>query len=591
MCCSTVRPAMWFTVFLVLVSGVFAQLEWNQSDWSGGDEQSLWSDSTRYLNDNGYAVIDNPSGEFTINNGLYLGDGSDNDLTVTGDSVRINNATYLVANEGEGDSVILVNNSFGFQTGDEILIIQMQHTTNAGNYEFRFVESVDGNTLYLDSSLSRTYYSGSFNQTAASATQVVRVPHFDDVSIADGGWVTADPWNGMTGGIVVFRAGGSVNFNSSGYISVSERGFRGGAVGPGNNDPGTEGEGIIGRNSSIGPTGCTECVVYPTSGNNGGAGGPGVSHCGGGGGGGGHATVGGFGQTNANSYNDTAYGGYSVGDALLTQIFFGGGGGGGGDDDGNNTNASGGNGGGIVLIFADSVVNARISADGESKPDINDCGSAEGSGGAGGTILVKATAINSAAVSAVGGTGANSLGSDDGHGGDGSDGRIRFEYESSPTGVSPSPTPTQGQLARSDSAFVVSSVFDMNALNSEITGPHYISWNGQENNGSISVKLRTSNTSDMSDAAAWATCDELTNGGNVTGEIDVTPDERYVQYRVSLTKSAQEELPVFDSIQIRFNVPPSQVGLSAPSAGAETSLTPTFDWGSASDNNTDDTIT
>ncbi|MBI3395228.1 MAG: hypothetical protein HY042_05290 [Spirochaetia bacterium] len=52
------------------------------------------------------------------------------------------------------------------------------------------------------------------------------MPQYNDVTINSGASITANSWNGQTGGIVIFRAKGTVMIN--GNIDVTQTGYRGG---------------------------------------------------------------------------------------------------------------------------------------------------------------------------------------------------------------------------------------------------------------------------------------------------------------------------------------------------------------------------
>jgi len=357
-----------------------------------------------------------------------FGTGADGAKTITTTNAIINNYTYLAGDEGVGSGSIIVNDGSEFSQDDEILIVQMQDGTgtgDAGTYEFVTIASIATNTFTLESNLVNSYGSGTLNATPSSATQVIRVPQYTDFTVNAGASVVAKEWDGYSGGIVVFKATDTADIQ--GTVNVSWRGFRGGDMGYGNNEPGWEGEGIYGLGVESGTVGGE---TLPTSDNNGGAGQQGISHCGGGGAGGGYATQGQDGNTDdSTTYNDTAWGGYAVGNTNFSEgIYFGGGGGGGGDDDNGGRDALGGDGGGIVYIAARNISNAIIYNEGQSKSGASDCGSAEGSGGAGGTIWLSAQTLDLDTVSAIGGQGANVYGDTDGWGGDGSDGRIRFDF-------------------------------------------------------------------------------------------------------------------------------------------------------------------
>ena len=84
----------------------------------------------------------------------------------------------------------------------------------------------------------------------SASVQLVRVPIYTDALIS--GVLTAAPWNGATGGILVLEATNSILFNSN--INLKGMGFRGGQISTGGfscNDPnwanangGRKGEGI-----------------------------------------------------------------------------------------------------------------------------------------------------------------------------------------------------------------------------------------------------------------------------------------------------------------------------------------------------------
>ena len=100
-----------------------------------------------------------------------------------------------------------------FQVGDKVLIIQMKGAAitttntsafgtitslgNAGNFEFAVIASIIGNTVTFVSNLCKSY-------TPSGKVQLIRVPVYSNATIV--GTVTAQPWNGSTGGIVAIEA-------------------------------------------------------------------------------------------------------------------------------------------------------------------------------------------------------------------------------------------------------------------------------------------------------------------------------------------------------------------------------------------------
>ncbi len=366
-----------------------------------------------------------------------LGTGADGVLNVVTSNTVINNYTYLTGNELSGETSIVVNNGSAFTNDSEILIIQIQNGTGlgkAGNYEFRTIVSGGGtNTLTLDSGLENSYGSGTFNTDPASATQIVRIPQYTDVTVNSGANITASAWDGYTGGIVVFRATGTVTVN--GAIDVSEKGYRGGYHGVSNNRDGAQGESWNGKDTSDTAYGYGEKKLP----NNGGGG---AYICGGGGEYAGGATDSdpwtGSGDTYARK-------GETYGMANLSKIFFGSGGGGQwngneGGGCGSQTISDGGDGGGIIIAHAKNIVAVAESflTNGQTTYGCQRGSYTYGSsGGGGGSIYLNADSIQATTnfSKAEGGLG-NSAPIRDG--GDGGDGRIRLDYNEFTGSTSPS---------------------------------------------------------------------------------------------------------------------------------------------------------
>lgn len=329
---------------------------------------------------------------------------------------------------------IQVQDPSPFAPGDRILVHQakgaqistqnnstygdIQSVGSAGVFEFTYVQSISGDILTLDCPLQYSY-----GNPVTDAIQVVKVSyHTGDVSII--GQVTALPWDGDKGGIVVIETQGTLTLNAD--IQVSGQGFRGGSpssnqttnscstgdpdlyrdttwYGPPTMYAGSKGEGIAlpPSNSHLAHRGKMAS----------GGGGGNMHNCGGGGGGnygaggqGGWTTCACVG--NLYTYliqSPTGKGGTALNGYVTAppgqRLFFGGGGGGGQQN--NNEGGGGGNGGGIVILQAREIVgnNHWIRADGQTA--IQNLGAncafanaassgndGAGGGGAGGSILL-----------------------------------------------------------------------------------------------------------------------------------------------------------------------------------------------------------
>jgi hypothetical protein len=119
--------------------------------------------------------------------------------------------------------------------GDEVLLINLQGTTeahvNTGNWELLKVESLVGTAVAFTSNKSRRYGSSAESDgglgTGADTQRValVRVPHFDSLTIQGEATLTAAPWSGTLGGVVALRAD---TLQVDGTISAAKLGYRGG---------------------------------------------------------------------------------------------------------------------------------------------------------------------------------------------------------------------------------------------------------------------------------------------------------------------------------------------------------------------------
>ena len=122
-------------------------------------------------------------------------------------TVIINNYYSLVDTQKNAWSTSLnLNTVSGLSVWDEVLIIQMQHVTNAWVYEYKTISNIVWNQIQFLTWIVKTYYSNTFNSTTSNVTQVIRVPHYTDMIIPSTTTITAPAWNGSVWGIVVFKA-------------------------------------------------------------------------------------------------------------------------------------------------------------------------------------------------------------------------------------------------------------------------------------------------------------------------------------------------------------------------------------------------
>jgi hypothetical protein len=372
---------------------------------------------------------------------MNLGTGAQGDLLVaTGQTVYADNLRSSLTVSAASGQDLVQTGSAAFEAGMEVLLYQVQGT-NAGRYEFAVIESVNGNTIQLTDSLANSFTVG-----GNSKATVTRVPHYQNITIRDGGVLTGSAWDGSTGGILAFRATGTVQIETGGRIDVSSLGYRGGTNGSSGGQTGQQGESELGIGSRTGSGTCNPPSNRNGAGGGGGNGDSGDEGSGGGGAGGGHAAAGGWGD--CGSYHAGGLGGWALGSPDMSQIFFGGGGGGGGNDNNDTTAGDGGNGGGIVLAFARHWnVAGNILANASAGGNGNSC-SGGGGGGAGGSIRLAGyeLALNAEHVVAAGGArGIAATCSNPSHGGNGSVGRVRIEFCEAISGTT-NPSASQQRL-------------------------------------------------------------------------------------------------------------------------------------------------
>ena len=387
-----------------------------------------------------------------------FGTGRDGDLSIPeGSTFFANNPSYsLVTTVESGQRILLADilesslnaleysQSNRIKPGDEVMILQT-YGENLGAYEFANVSAIQKESITLQGDLENSY-----TVEGASTTQIIKVPHYRNVTIE--GTLESQPWDGNTGGVVVFRASGTTVIAATGNINQTGMGYAGG---PGGNerpgaypDTGSTGGSYTNSSPLNGSMGddCGGCISpegpYNGGGGRGGRGSRGTDGASGGGGGS-YGSSGAWGTVAPVSpYAPGGRPGNAYGSANLATLYYGSGGGGGGKGK-DGYGASGGNGGGIVNISSENlIVNGIIYANGNGGGDDKDGNGGGGGGGAGGSIFLSANtaSLGNNLIRAVGGGGSDGVNHGNGsRGGNGGDGRIHLDYCSTYSG---STTPT-----------------------------------------------------------------------------------------------------------------------------------------------------
>lgn len=409
-----------------------------------------------------------------------LGNGEDGDLYVSSGTYNINTqsnpalptrtfpdavAYRVTAFATDNTSVTLADFPAGLAVGDEVVLINLQggsnfpspsatvspgvgDTGNVGNYEILTVRAVNfgTNQLTFASPILKIYGATSSNATLTGQKIIVqRVPHYRNVTVS--GTLTANAWDGSTGGILFIKASGSLVVTPAGSVAMQARGYRAGAVSAYQSGESYSGPGL--SNS------------YCANNGGGAPGGNGGGSCSFGGGGS-HGTAGvqsGPSMTVAFTY----------GDALLSRWFMGSAG-------GRYSNDTVTMGGGIVVLWANTMgVSGAISADGSGAVTYT-------GGSAGGSVYLRANTMN------VGQGRVTARGGNAGGGGSGAGGvgRIRIDSASLHAGDTTTPAFTSGVSA---SGAVRAQTLALDSVDGTITKARVISALQDTRGGTLTYEM------------------------------------------------------------------------------------------------------
>ncbi len=375
-------------------------------------------------------------------------------------------------------STVTVDNAAPFSVGDRVLLYQAKGATidqdnsasygditnigSAGVFEFHQIASISGNNITFTCPRVRT-----FGNPATDAIQLIKVA-YSSGNLTITGEVTALPWDGSKGGVVVIETDGTLSFGAN--INVRGQGFRGGIYslpsgstcacitgtyyGNADDQAGRKGEGVAnwpGMNH------------YAYRGKLASGGGGGNNHNTGGGGGSNYGSGGQGGWTTCGcrlwcggnvANSGWGYGGVSLSSYLnpsAMRAFLGGGGGGGHQND--NQGGQGGHGGGIVILRAATIEGNgfqiiaagdsgfRVGASGCPTPEIAGNDGAGGGGGGGSVLLFCNNYLGNLTIDVRGGKGGScskpqcSCAIDHGPGGGGGGGYVAFSTAAVPAGI------------------------------------------------------------------------------------------------------------------------------------------------------------
>ena len=363
-----------------------------------------------------------------VDEGWWVGTGADGALSVPAGSTLSLSAGDVVSSISSAD--VTVVGTPGVAAGDEVLIINMHGSdgrhTNVGNYEFIYVTSVSGSVVTLDSAPTVIFGESTNSNLGGQAVQMVRVPQYTDVTVGAAATLTTAAWDSEVGGVLAFRATGTVTLASGALITVDELGYWGGETGTAYNNDGFQGESYAGEgdgnlSSGTGWYGNYAAGYYLAN-----YGGGGAMITGGGGEYAGGATAGD--EWYPGVYPE-ADGGDTYGDVALDDLFPGSGGG--GVWYGASSPGAGADGAGILFIGAQELdvtsASSITAIGGTTSAWATGTWTYGAGGGAGGSIWIIADTLTLVAntFDATGGYGESTHTRD---GGDGGEGRIRLDF-------------------------------------------------------------------------------------------------------------------------------------------------------------------
>ncbi|MBS1560412.1 MAG: hypothetical protein JSS89_02280 [Bacteroidetes bacterium] len=287
--------------------------------------------------------------------------------------------------------------------GDRIMLLQMKgvhvdtsrtdrtgainDVANAGLWELCTVDTVMGGTVRLTHRPIHRY-------STTDGVQLIKVARSTSADVT--GLVTAQAWNGTSGGVIAIECTDTLRLHAS--LDAGGMGYRGGAVSLNTLDTAetswaTRDDAGLGGRKGEGSAAAVRALGAGRSPWSSGGGGGNARN--GGGGGGGNGGEGGMGGTQPSTLFPTdvrGRGGYALATNDPHRLFLGGGGGGGHQND--FKGSAGAAGGGIIVVIASVViVDSGVVLDARGATARNALEDGAGGGGAGGSIAFFASTI------------------------------------------------------------------------------------------------------------------------------------------------------------------------------------------------------
>jgi hypothetical protein len=151
--------------------------------------------------------------------------GASGSLTVTGTTIvnQYYQVTGLTQISGSNNYQVTCAGGFSGVPGQRVLLIEMSGSSYTGKWEIDTVQT-SGNPCTIVST-----FAVSFDPAASSTIQLITIPQYVDLTIANTGVLTAAPYNDTTGGVLVFEVEDTFTIVPGGRCDASGLGFQGSA--------------------------------------------------------------------------------------------------------------------------------------------------------------------------------------------------------------------------------------------------------------------------------------------------------------------------------------------------------------------------
>ena len=118
------------------------------------------------------------------------------------EAIKVNKYARVLQDFIKGSTKLKVSCTEIFTTGKEVYIIQMKGSNDSQSM-FARVVTIDHKSSIITINEELAF---DCNSTGSNRCQAVTVPHFENVTLKARATIYGAPWNGYSGGVIVFRS-------------------------------------------------------------------------------------------------------------------------------------------------------------------------------------------------------------------------------------------------------------------------------------------------------------------------------------------------------------------------------------------------